>query len=399
MQQSERGRRSRIAWGLWALFAVVVVIAEWESVPPPGDVCEIYWSAGGRWWNGEELYAGTGHEFNYLPMAAALWSPFSLLSYPLGAAAWRLVNLAIFVFGVRALSRSAGERSAGLFLPATAVSILLAWSAARHGQATLSMGGLMMLAATSVAARRWWRAGLQIAASVAIKPLSGILLVVGALAHPRFVVRGAVALAALTLALFALQRPGYVWAQVSTVPETFVLAANREGQVHQRFFNLFSLLESWGLGLPTVEALGRFQPDHLVRVAAIGALALLFVVLERRRIEPRAFYLYGLSAAFLLLLNPLTENNTYALIAPGIGMSLGFALQREGRGASGGLRVLWIGALVGLIALFAISRKLSGGEFGGPESTLKPLATLLFALGSIAAALSSRPVSEPDARP
>ena len=74
-----------------------------------------------------------------------------------GSCVWRCFTIGVFAWGVR---RLAGLAEASCHVPlfglATAISIPLAWSSARNGQATLPMAGLMMIAIGHLSTAAWW---------------------------------------------------------------------------------------------------------------------------------------------------------------------------------------------------------------------------------------------------
>jgi hypothetical protein len=78
-----------------------------------------------------------------------------------GEVIWRLVNIAVFAFGIFHFARLVGGSSGkGLFPLMTLVTLPLAWDCARNGQATLVITGLMLLAVVDIVRTRWWRAVL-----------------------------------------------------------------------------------------------------------------------------------------------------------------------------------------------------------------------------------------------
>ena len=61
--------------------------------------------------------------------------------------------------------------------------------------------------------------------------------------------------------------------------------------------------------------------QSLVRaVAAVSTLAVCWQAQRRLNSSRYALYLYALAACYLMLFNPRTENNTYAMLGPALGL-------------------------------------------------------------------------------
>src|SRR6185436_7741745 len=119
----------RRAWVVWACFALLVVLARLDSVYSLENVFAIYREAGLRWLDGRDLYPAE-LRFNYFPPSAVLFAAWSWLPFELGGALWRIVNIAVFAFGVWTLSHcNEPTTSSRRFLIATAFTVVLSASA------------------------------------------------------------------------------------------------------------------------------------------------------------------------------------------------------------------------------------------------------------------------------
>jgi hypothetical protein len=326
--QEERAVRS--AWIAWAiLFVIAAAIMINGSVR---TVVPNYREAALHWIDGADLFDRLGvGGFTYLPQSALLFLPFALLPETVGEVLWRLLIIAVFAFGVRAFGRLAG-RAAGaeLFPLLSLVSIPLAWSCARNGQTTLIMAGLMLFAVADIAAERWSRATLWLMLSMAFKPLSIVLiLLAGALYRPlRW--RVPVGMAVLFLLPFLTQHPAYVLEQFRGFLENTTTAVH-VGAVEKGWTTTFNALQVAGLDVPE-----RVQ-TILRLLAAIGTLGLCFLARRRHDADRAAVFLYSLAAAYLMLFSPRTENNTYAMFGPVVGVFLARAFLVEARPVHGAL--------------------------------------------------------------
>jgi hypothetical protein len=302
---TERG-----AWVLWACFAFLVVVTRLDSVYSIENVFAIYREAGLRWLHGEDLYPAQ-FKFNYFPPSAVLFAGWSWLPFAVGGALWRIVNIAVFAFGCWTLShRNERPISPLHFLIATLVTVVLSASAARYGQMTLAMAGLMMAAVAYAEARSLWRAAACAALAVALKPLAVVLVLLIAVIYPRLLGRLAVTLAALFVMPFLFQHGDYVWRQYAAVPAMLATRAHPNYDWQQ---NIFGLLDKIGW---TATDAGQ------AIVSGVSAILVLFLCWRARRHAPAigvALSIYALASCYILLFGSGTERNTYAMLAPVIG--------------------------------------------------------------------------------
>jgi len=313
---SDRG-----AWIVWACFALVTVIVRLDSVPSVENVFAIYRDAGLRWFDGQDLYPAQ-FRFNYFPPSAVLFAAWSSLPFQLGGALWRIANIAVFAFGVWKISRAHDEsHSSTRFLIASVVTVILSDSAARHGQMTLAMAGLMMAAVADAERGALWRAAFYAALAVAFKPLAAVLVLLLFAIYPRVGWRMAIALAVLFLLPFVFQHPDYVWRQWAAVP---AMLATRAGQPYewQHVFTLFGTL-----GWTATSA----QEAVIRGVSAVFVLFLCWRVRQRAPVVGVALAVYALATCYILLFGSGTERNTYAMMTPVVGFVAATAWDADDR--------------------------------------------------------------------
>lgn len=92
----------------------------------------------------------------------------------------------------------------------------------------------------------------------------------------------------------------------------------------------------------------------LIRMtAALGTLTCVLWCVRRRSLPTNVVMLYTLTAAYIMLMSPRTENNTYAMLAPAIGILLTIEadLLRRRR-----LAWLLLGIALGTVGSFEIGR-------------------------------------------
>ncbi len=325
MMKSINGRRSLwIAWIGWAaLFlatAALILSGSGRTVVPSYRIAAVNWFAG------HGLYDGTGvGGFVYFPQAAILFYPFAMFSPVMGEVLWRLAIIVVFALGLRGLARLAGERAGKDIFPLmTLVAIPLAWDCARNGQATLALTGLMLLSVVDTARGRWWRATLWLALAVAVKPLAIVLVLLIAAVERPMTWRLFLGMVVLALFPFVTQHPAYVLQQYLACIHNMTTAAH-VGVVAQGWTTPFTALRVAGVEVPE-----RIQT--VVRlIAALATLALCFLVQRQHDRARSAVYVYSLAVLYLMLFSPRTENNTYAMLGPAIGvfLALAFVIEKQ----------------------------------------------------------------------
>ncbi len=321
-------RAVRYAWIGWiVLFLVVVgmIVAGNKRV-----VAIDHWLAASYWRSGHNIYEGGGIDgFVYLPQAAILFVPFSLFPPALCEILWRIVNIGTFAVGLRSFSRIAGERSGKELFPLmTLVAIPLAWDCARNGQATLAMTGLMLLTVADMARSRWWRAALWLCLSVAIKPLSIVLLLLVIATDRRMTWRVMLGTVAAALAPFLTQHADYVMRQYAGFWQNTVTAAHVGVVAH-----------GWSTPFTALRVAGFTVPEHvqtMLRIAAAVVTLLMYLVVRRRHdADDSSVFLFSLAAAYIILFSPRTETVTYALLGPAVAVFLARAYVIEKRRGEG----------------------------------------------------------------
>jgi hypothetical protein len=309
-------------WVVWACFALLVLISRIDSTDTIENVFSVYRDSGLRWLHGEDLYPAQ-YRFNYFPPSAVFFAAFSWLPFGVEGELWRVANIAVFAAGLwRIVQHGSAPVPAGRFLIATVVTAVLSASAARYGQLTLAMAGLMLASVADVEEGNVWRAAVYAALAVAMKPLALVLTLLLVAIHPRLRWRVALALLVFFLLPFLFQHTDYVLRQYADVP------AMLDARAHQRYEwqHLFGLLGTLGWAVTGGEQL-----------LLTGGTAV-FVLFLCRRMTHRApaigtgLMLYGLATCYILLFGAGTERNTFAMMAPVIGVVAAMAWQARDRG-------------------------------------------------------------------
>lgn len=339
-------RDERNAWLLWGLLFLIVMVGILTGRTT--SVTLHYATASQHWLEGTNLYRSDGRGFLYLPQAAILFIPFTLLPHTLSEIVWRLLTIGVFSIGVFRFCRTA-ETSSGvrLFPLVTCVAIPLACSAARNGQATLIIAGLMMLAIEELSLQHWGRAAVLLCVGLAFKPLILVLILLVAGIYRPMLVRLLLGIGVVAALPYLAGDWKYATAQYFAFSEMLGAAAH-EG-THRPWAHAFGLLQSAGVDV-------AWTVQMMVRVVA--AIATLFAAwLAHRRLPAgrSVVYLFAFAACYLMLFNPRTENNTYALLAPAIGLFCAEAFLVHRKPALGWSLIL---LAVGTVGSYEIGRRL-----------------------------------------
>ena len=321
-------RSGHLVWLILAAsITISVILSIWSG--HERTVVPAYRVAAQHWLAGEPLYNLQGHGFLYLPQAALTFAPWALLPRSAGEVTWRLAIIAIFALSISSMTKLVNGNGRWYALISIS-SALLAWGCARNGQSTLVMTALMIMAAADLSESRWWRASLLLSLAFAFKPLALVMMLLVGVIYPRTSWRMVIGLALVALVPFATQRPDYVFAQYSDCLQS--LGVTFEVGEAEKWAQLFGMLQVVGLDIPG-------PARTIVRLVA-AVLTLWICWKATRQLSPQraAFYIYSLSAAYLMLFNPRTEGNTYAMMGPVYGVLLAEALQQGKKG----LNLFWM---------------------------------------------------------
>ena len=235
-----------------------------------------------------------------------LYTAYRILPKQLGEPLWRWTGLALLAAGLwRIAGLMDGERRTQLFLGTTLLVIPSALSSARNGQVNLPLAGLMLLAAADLAMARWNRTSLWLILSILLKPISLAPALLAAVCYARLRLRLLVGMLICLAAAYLHPNAAYVTGEYRHFWAKLVLAG--QPLVKDNFSDFFGMLWHWGI-----------HPSAVVisLMRAAGALFTLVLSLRvmRRLTGSRAGQAFGvmlLSALYLMLFNPRTEENSF----------------------------------------------------------------------------------------
>jgi alpha-1,2-mannosyltransferase len=222
---------------------------------------------------------------------------------------WRLGGLALLAIAVAKLARvAAAGRPIELFPLMTLLSIPAALSAARSGQTNLPLAAALALAAVAYASSSDTRAALWLGLGIVLKPLAAVMALLAGAMRLRLAARVTIVLIAVVLLPFVFANADYVLSQYRSLLGSWSSWSTTH---EQRFCDLAGLLRTFHV-MPADRTM-------LVLRAIAAAVTLGLVLLSRRgRPAEQALLLLGLSASYLMLFNPMTETNSYVILAPAV---------------------------------------------------------------------------------
>jgi len=336
---SARTRRPFVVGtSLWVL-ALLVVSVMVARDPARRSVTPVFHLASERWFARQDLYADP-RGYHYLPQFALLFAPIHALPPPAGDVLWRALSVLAVLAGFAALARLARPEDPGrAYLVAAALALAPCLGAVRNGQTNLAFGGMCLLLAAALAAGRSNAAALWIVLLVALKPLGLVFALLAPWPYPRLRRPLLVALAALAALPFLAAPPAYAMAQYRSAAAHL---AGWSGTTENRFADFTALLRAAGVSLSPGGAL-------VLRAAAGLATLLLWLRAASRSSEPwRALTLVLLATAYLMLFNPMTEKNSYAIAAPVLAFTAAVLLA-EGPGRRAGVFLAAVLVSVGVL--------------------------------------------------
>ena len=314
------GSGNRAAALLWLLTVLVAAIG---GVAGHRTVTDVYHGAVEHWLSGQDLYGGG---FQYPPTFVLLFAPFHALPHAFGEYLWRGLSallLAIGCWRLLGLQVTTPARRRRLFLWLSLPVLLTAFDAFRNGQANVLFGALTVLGACALAGRsgaapRLNQAALLLTLACLIKPFGIVTMLLAVLAWPALAWRFA-ALILLGLALPYLTAPADYVDQQYRLMASHLAAMSHNPEA--RFADFNDLLRVLHLAVPPGWCL-LLRAGAGLAFAWIWAWAWLRARAGAASPSPTpagaspALTLYALSAAYLMLFNPMTEQNSYVIAAP-----------------------------------------------------------------------------------
>ncbi len=296
-----------IGFSLWILTVLIISILVFIA-PLKHSVTPTYHEAVERWLTAKSLYFHTS--YFYFPQFVLIFTPFHYLPMPFSDILWRIFQAGLLITGIWRMVKLLPSSERGIFfLNMSLVAITPCIGAMRNGQANVLFAALTVNAVVYLAESRWWLAALCMISALAIKPLGLVLILLAAIGY-RFTIWRLLTVFCIFLLLpFFFADSSYVFSQYQ---QSLVHLFSASLTTENRFSDLNGLLRPLGMGLT-----GTLSQS--VRIMGGILVAGLWWKGCKRMSEPeRSFLMLGLSTAYLMLFNPMTEVNSYVIVAPSI---------------------------------------------------------------------------------
>lgn len=319
VQPSPSERWVRLAVIVWTVIVTACCVRA-SLAPRTNDVYVIFTDAARRWVAGEATYLRDDKPYRYAPPITLLFVPLSYLPDQLGGVLWRLLNAAVYLAGLAWWSRVAlplrltPSQRALLFLLAAPLSI----GSINNGQSNPLLLGLLLMAAATVARRRWHGAAfcLALAALLKVYPLAVGLLFVAL--FPRLLAWRCSLALLIGLALpFAAHDSAYVLTQYEEWCRFLADDDRQDLSLQSDYRNLRGLARVAGLSLSAASFAFLQLGAGLAVLGLCGAA-------QRSGWSRRhlGWLVLGLGCCWMTVFGSATESCTYILLAPILAWSL-----------------------------------------------------------------------------
>lgn len=373
----------RLAAGVWLLFALIVGLIV-AIQPDRHTVTPEYRTASEKWWAGKESpYNMSQIGYLYLPQEAMIYTPYRLLPKRLGEPLWRFTGLALLAAGLWRVARLLDPaRKERLFLVATLLVIPASCASAQDGQVNLPLAGLLLLTVAELSHRRWNLATLWLLLAIMLKPIALAPTLLAAACFPPLRPRLLGGFILCLVVAYLHPSTAYVSGEYHHFWSKFVLAG--QPLVKENFSDLFGMLWHWDI---------HPSPAIISGIRALASFVTLLLSLSLMRSFRgdqvlQSFGVLLLSALYLMLFNPRTEENSYVIL---VGFSALLAARDflSGNVPRGSLLVLFC-------LLLAVDSY--GFTYALTKIWFKPLVTLTFFVVLVAGKFSLLESSSRDVR-
>ncbi len=369
----------RIAWALWLIPLLVITVIV-GTHPEKHSVVYHYHDAVERWHGQRTLYDGP-LGMNYLPTFVPLFMPYHLLPLPVADNLWRWTAVVGMAFGLWCFSRHSKSPDRK-FAFLTVIGLPLCLGAMRNGQANAHLGAALLLTAVCLGAERWWLAALFASLTFLTKPIGLAVIGLTFVVFPKLWWRLGICWAGVLLFPFFFGSPDYVIEQYRNAFHNLQECA---ASTNREFADVNGVLRI--IGLPV-----KVAASTVLSTAAGGLFAAFgFLALRPLRGQERVLGWLAVSAAYLMLFNPMNEANSYVILAPVLALWV-WHFFLTGQRAIG-----WV--LVAIVASMSLLPGLLyhwlGNRFTAAWSPMMTLVFLTFVIGAVRGSKSFPPSPSP----
>lgn len=225
---------------------------------------------------------------------------------------WRCVSLTIFVLSNWLLVKVLFyEQRYFYFFLITLLVLTPSIDALRNGQANLIFAGMLLLIGYFMVLKKWWIVSFLLAFLINVKQIGVIIAGLIIFAYPQVILKLGIFIVMSFILPFLFSNPDYVISQyISAIQEM-----NRAVNTNRNFADINGFLSLFGLKLEGLYSI-------VIRALAGFLTLFMWLYIQKRFFERYAlmFFLI-LSSGYLMLFHPMTEQNSYVIIATPIVIS------------------------------------------------------------------------------
>ncbi|QDT65059.1 hypothetical protein V22_23050 [Calycomorphotria hydatis] len=322
------------------------------------------------WQAGENIYGNIGKWDGfacYFTFSLFFYAPLNLLPQPVDELVWRAITIGTFAWGIFSLVTLINPQRRGeLFSLVSLITVPISFGAAQNGQSTLLLTGLTMHAMVAISNQQWWRAAALFGLGFFAKPLILVAWLLFAAVYRPLIWRSALIGAFIFLIPFLAATPEYALEQYMNCL-TMLKAAGEETRSVFRFAHFFGIFHAFGLMFP------KILEQSVQLLSAVGVLGLSLLAFRKQGHIQALVTIFALSNLYLMLMSPRNEGNTYAMLAPSLGLWFAYSIDRETKSWSRETSFLAVIAFL-ILGNYEIGKLLAPGI---PPVWLAPAATTL----------------------
>ena len=306
---------------VWVLAVLGVILRVLIQPLNEHSVYDVYTKAARNWLAGNSLYQWQDPGgYRYAPGVAILFVPLSILPDRLGGDLWRILDVAVFIFGLascwmlRIPTRGARRYWAIVLL----LTLPLSLGSINSGQANCLLIGLLLWTTAASFTQRWNVAAITLSIACFLKLYPAALAMLICLLFPRKLIPRFMLACGVALMLpFLFQKPSSAIQQYAE----WILRLGAENRQDRPaivwFHDVRLLLRTLHITLST--------PLFITIQAMTGVLIALICRAGQQKQWPMALLLgrtLALACCWMTLFGPSTEVCTYMLIAPSLAWAL-----------------------------------------------------------------------------
>lgn len=310
-----------------------------------------YYPAAQHWLSGTALYNGTGYGFVYLPTTALLLAPLGLLPMVAFEVLFRIISITFLSMGIyQFVISTTNTNQKQAFFFSLLSTVLISQAAFMVGQMHILTTGVLLLGFAAITREKWWQAAIFLTLSLALKPTSIVLFLLGMGLYPKLGWRLALTTLIALASSFILQSPAYVWAQYQSFFSNFMVAMHFDSHHAANWATFFGAIAFY----TGHQVNGMLQFGSRIAMAFVVFLIAIYSRLKLDR-QQAVFFIFTLGMCYLMLFNSRTEDNDYLMIAPILGYTLFLAWQERNK------ILLWAISLAifGLVINWTLSRAIT----------------------------------------